>query len=92
MGCNCNHNLNMSSISQVIHGAVEVLKTHLNIDVAPFGIALSRARVCKDCEHKTNVMIGPLKFCQCNLCKCLISEKVKRANESCPDKRWSAIK
>jgi hypothetical protein len=75
----------------MVHGALEVSKTQLNIGVAPYEIALSRAMICKDCEFKVNVMVGPLKFCQCSKCKCLVAEKIKRAKEDCPINKWSAL-
>jgi hypothetical protein len=89
MGC-CNNNFIVPSLPQIVHGAVSVIKTQLHIGLAPREIMVQRALICSKCVHKTHVIIGPMKFCQCDLCKCLVSEKVKRTSESCPIGLWSA--
>jgi hypothetical protein len=76
---------------QIVHGAVSVIKTQLHIGLAPREIMVQRALICSKCVHKTHVIIGPMKVCQCDLCKCVVSEKVKRTSESCPIGLWSAL-
>ena len=80
------------SISQAIHGIFEISKTQLGIGVAPREVAVERVMICKECPFRTHVFKDNIKWAQCTKCNCLCAEKAQRASESCPEKKWLAIK
>ena len=86
--CGCS-NISIPTTKQILHGAVSIIKSQMNIEVAPLEIMKQRAQICISCEFKTHIMVLGIKMCQCSKCNCIINEKVKRQKESCPIQKWA---
>lgn len=66
--------------------------TSLNPTENQLILAQHRAAICKDCEHKLQ-LVKDLKLAViCNLCGCPIQKKIfSNKNNPCPLKKWKEV-
>lgn len=69
------------TIAQKIQsGIIGNAKAVLHIDRASDDTINQRWEICSKCEH--------YKHWMCDLCGCIVSQKIKIASEECPIKKW----
>lgn len=72
-----NKTIHKPTLREMLHGAKEIMLTRLGIGVVADEVAEKRLAICQSCPHNKDET--------CGLCGCILSEKIWRAAEGCPD-------
>ncbi len=85
----------LPTLKQALHGAKQIIKSQLGLNQSTPDVAKARLRECGKCPYASKpmkVMFNPIEgvktIRQCVRCSCIIEEKVKSADETCPEKKW----
>ena len=79
----------MSCCGKIAHAASAILQNRVGIGTVSLAIYKARLRTCWEC-YEARPCLGVIgKKCQCAACRCIITEKAKRADEPCPRGKWT---
>ena len=69
----------------MLHGAKAIAKNVLGIGLATSVQINQRRGICHNCPNKVQNLVAT-----CNLCHCIIEQKIMQASEKCPANKWTS--
>lgn len=81
MGC-------CDNIAKVAHGAKQIAKLAVGMNVAPKEVTELRRSICRACPQRVPCKKKPHLICSCTICGCNLTKKTMCNDEHCPDGKW----